>query len=200
MVHDMSSESSVLDRRAVVVAAILDVVASGGLERATVRQVAAAADVAIGTVQHYFPSKDAMLLAAFEEVVGRIRRRVAAVVPGGDVRVDLRNALEELLPLDERRAREVRVQVAFTARAAVEPALAELQARVLGEVRAALADGFARARGEDSGSTRCTDAATGALALVDGLALHAVSSRTPPDETAGPARRAVGRFLDDALR
>jgi len=43
-------------------------VADEGLEAVSVRTVAAEARVSIGTVQHYFPTKDAMLLHAQAQV------------------------------------------------------------------------------------------------------------------------------------
>jgi hypothetical protein len=82
--------------------------------------------------------------------------------------------LRELLPLDERRATEVRIQVAFAARAATAPSLAALQAGILAEVGEAIAGAIAR-RGADSPEESRTKARI-ALAAVDGLALHAVSS------------------------
>lgn len=175
----------------VITDALLDITAERGLDHVSVRHVAAAAGVAIGTVQHYFPTKDAMLTAAFTEVVRRIRERVAATVLGPDVRRNLAAVLRELLPLDERRAAEVRVQVAFAARAATMPALAELQGVILGEVTDAIAAALAHV--DDGPPERRRARAQVVLATVDGLALHAVSSRdwvTP---------ESLAAALDDAL-
>ncbi len=161
--------------RAAVVDALLRVAAERGLEQATVREVASAAGVAIGTVQHYFPTKDALLAGAFAEVVRRVRERVDSAPRGPDVREDLRAALHQLLPLDGRRREEARLQLAFAARATTSPALADLQRQVLSGVQDALSVAFARARPADD-EERCRLAAQAALALVDGLALHAISS------------------------
>ncbi|GGF15946.1 putative transcriptional regulator, TetR family protein [Williamsia phyllosphaerae] len=158
-----------------ILTALLEVVSEHGLERATVREVAASAGVSIGTVQHYFPTKDAMVVGAFTEVVERIRRRVNAVPLTADVESDLRAVLGELLPVDARRRTEARIQLAFAARAAVSPALATLQREVLDDVRASVASAFRRRWGPDD-APRSRDAAAAALALVDGLAMHAVSA------------------------
>lgn len=155
---------------------LLDITAQHGLERVSVRQVAAAAGVSIGTVQHHFPTKDAMVTAAFTEVVRRIRERVAGVVLGPDVHRNLTAVLRELLPLDERRATEVRIQVAFAARAATAPSLATLQAGILAEVGEAIAGAIARAGRGAVPPEQTRALARIALAAVDGLALHAVSS------------------------
>ncbi|WP_198664528.1 TetR/AcrR family transcriptional regulator [Jiangella endophytica] len=173
----MTQVSTPRPTKDVITAALLDITAERGLDQVSVRQVAAAAGVAIGTVQHYFPTKDAMLTAAFTEVVRRIRERVAATALGPDVRRNLAAVLHELLPLDERRAAEVRIQVAFAARAATTPALAELQGVILGEVTDAIATAFALAEGGRATPERARVQAQVVLATVDGLALHAVSSR-----------------------
>jgi AcrR family transcriptional regulator len=160
----------------VLTGVLLDITAHHGLEAVSVRQVAAAAGVSIGTVQHHFPTKDEMLAAAFTEVVRRIRERVSNVVLGPDVRHNLTTVLRELLPLDERRATEVRIQVAFAARAATAPALAALQAGILAEVTGSIAGAFALAGPGEDGPDDSRRKARIALAAVDGLALHAVSS------------------------
>lgn len=191
MMARMAQLSTPRPTKDVITDALLDITAERGLDHVSVRHVAAAAGVAIGTVQHYFPTKDAMLTAAFTEVVRRIRERVAATVLRPDVRRNLAAVLRELLPLDERRAAEVRVQVAFAARAATMPALAELQGVILGEVTDAIAAALAHVDGGPPERRRAR--AQVVLATVDGLALHAVSSRdwvTP---------ESLAAALDDAL-
>jgi len=170
------AEPSTRSTRDVLTDVLLDITARRGLDAVSVRQVAAAAGVSIGTVQHHFPTKDAMLTAAFTEVVRRIRERVANVVPGPDVPRNLAAVLRELLPLDERRSAEVRIQVAFAARAATAPALAALQAGILAEVTESIAEVIALARHGEDGPEDTRRKAHIALAAVDGLALHAVSS------------------------
>ncbi|GAA5134840.1 TetR/AcrR family transcriptional regulator [Pseudonocardia adelaidensis] len=170
------AELSTRPTKDVLTDVLLDITAQHGLEAVSVRQVAAAAGVSIGTVQHHFPTKDAMLGAAFTEVVRRIRERVANVVLGPDVQRNLTTVLRELLPLDERRATEVRIQVAFAARAATAPALAAVQADILAEVTESIARVIALAGHGTDGPETSRRKAHIALAAVDGLALHAVSS------------------------
>jgi AcrR family transcriptional regulator len=173
MMPGMATESSP-GRRARVTSAVLTVTDECGLDRATVREVAARAGVSIGTVQHYFPTKDAMLVAAFEEVVRRIRARIEAIALSAHTRENLVAVLQELLPLDDERATEVRVQLAFNARAMTDPDLAAVQRSILGELHQGIADAVASLPG-----TTEAEAATAAHVLVaaaDGLALHAVTS------------------------
>ncbi len=187
---------------AAIVDAMLAVVAHQGLDRATVREVAKAARVSIGTVQHYFPTKDNMLAAAFTEVVRRIRTRVEATLltsnASNDAGENLTAVLHELLPLDERRATEVRVQVAFAARAATTPALADLQQAILAEVRQGLREAFALILGDGDHGDSSRHVANAALALVDGLAQQAISTTVPL--TAADMTAALATLLDPLLR
>jgi AcrR family transcriptional regulator len=155
---------------------LLRIVAERGLDEVSVREVAAAAGVSIGTVQHYFPTKDDMLAAAFNEVVLRVRTRITSVTLGTDVRHNLSTVLRELLPLDNRRAEEARIMVAFAARAATSPALADIQRTVLTEINEELTEAFTLAAAGRATAEQCTLAAHVAVAAADGLALHTVSS------------------------
>ncbi|SDU56782.1 TetR/AcrR family transcriptional regulator [Jiangella alkaliphila] len=194
----MAQVSTPRPTKDVITEALLDITAERGLDQVSVRQVAAAAGVAIGTVQHYFPTKDAMLTAAFTEVVLRIRERVAATVLGPDVRRNLAAVLRELLPLDDHRTAEVRIQVAFAARAATSPALAEMQGVILRDVTDAIATAFTLAGHGTTTAERASVQAQVALATVDGLALHAVSSGDWLDAEAQTA--ALDHLLDALVR
>ncbi len=188
MILVMSTLSS--PRRDLLVATMLALVGERGLEALSVRVVAGAGGVSIGTVQHYFATKDAMLTAAFEEVVHRVRARVQGVELGDDVRQNLGCVLAELLPLDDERRTEVRVQLAFAARAAVTPGLAAIQRGILEEITVGLGAAFL-ALGQDAPTARLS--ARVALAAADGLAQHAVSTSTL-DATGVAA--ALDRLLD----
>ena len=117
------------ERRARLTEVLLDVVAEGGLEAATIRTVAAAAGVSIGTVQHYFKTKDDMLGHAYRTVGKEIGDRAEQEAEGATSwKAAIRAILLELLPLDERRAKGYRVSVAFASRATWNPELgAELR-------------------------------------------------------------------------
>ncbi len=176
MMAGMAELSTSNARRTTLTAALLQIVSERGLDQVSVREVAAVAGVSAGTVQYYFPTKDAMLVAAFDEVVERIRQRMSSISFGADVRVNLSRVLREVLPLDARRAEETRISLAFSARAAIAPDLARIQKRVLGEIVDALADAFSAAAHGRANVATCRRAAHIAVAAADGLAMHAVSS------------------------
>lgn len=176
MIPVMGQMSSRRPREAALTDALLRIVAERGLDEVSIREVASAAGVSIGTVQHYFRTKDDMLAAAFNEVVRRIRTRIISVTPGTDVRRNLSAVLRELLPLDGRRTEEARIVVAFAARAATSPALADIQQAILTEINEELTKAFTLAAAGRATAEQCTLAAHVAVAAADGLALHAVSS------------------------
>jgi AcrR family transcriptional regulator len=95
---------------------------------------------------------------------------------GPDVRRNVSAVLHELLPLDSKRAEEARIQLAFAARAATSPALADIQQAVLTELNDALTQTLVLAAAGRASAERCRLAAQVAVAAADGLALHAVSS------------------------
>lgn len=53
-----------------------------GFDATTMRDVASAADMSLGAAYHYFPSKDAIVLAYYDRVSKEHARRVAAETPG----------------------------------------------------------------------------------------------------------------------
>ncbi|MGU3432936.1 TetR/AcrR family transcriptional regulator [Actinomycetes bacterium M1A6_2h] len=168
----VSMSTSRTDRRSAISAAILAIVAERGIEHASVREVAARAQVSIGTVQHYFPTKEAMLVDAYTSVFDRIRSRLSALEYGNDVHRNLSMVVEELLPIDERRAFEVRLHAAFAAKAATDPSLRSIETELLGAVYAELAAVLSSTWTE----SRRSAAARAVIALADGLALHGVST------------------------
>src|SRR5262249_56995578 len=77
----MLQKSNPVPKQAAITQALLRIVAERGLEQASVREVAAGAGVSIGTVQHYFPTTDTMLAAAYQEVPRSIRAQIGPGEP-----------------------------------------------------------------------------------------------------------------------
>lgn len=117
-------------RRAHLAAVFIGLLADGGMEAVSVRSVAARAGVSIGTVQHYFPTKAAMLLHAREAVSAALEARVEAATEGLDGPWDvLRAVLGAVLPADAEVRGVLQVLQAFEAAAVHDPALAEVSRR-----------------------------------------------------------------------
>jgi AcrR family transcriptional regulator len=75
-------------RRDRVVTAASDLASEGGYEAVQMRDVAARAGVALGTIYRYFPSKDSLLLGAMVRWVGGLEQQVLARPPEGDATVE----------------------------------------------------------------------------------------------------------------
>lgn len=89
------------ERRRRVIHAARELAASGGYDAVQMREVAQAADVALGTIYRYFSSKDALLAAAMAEWTAELQQRLARTPPTGGSPADrlvdvLRRACESM--------------------------------------------------------------------------------------------------------
>ena len=80
--------SSQAARRQRVLVSALELATDGGYDAVQMRDVAARAGVALGTIYRYFPSKDALLAAAMVEWMEDLERRVSQRGPQGDTTAD----------------------------------------------------------------------------------------------------------------
>jgi AcrR family transcriptional regulator len=71
-------------RRERILAATLDLAAEGGFDGVQMREVSAVADVALGTLYRYFPSKEQLVVSAMTQSVGDLREVLARKPPRGD--------------------------------------------------------------------------------------------------------------------
>src|ERR1700716_1225619 len=94
-------------RRRLIAEALWRVTRAEGLDAVSLRQVATEAGVSMGLIQHYFDSKDEMLIFARETIsdrVGqRITNRIAVLGETPEPSALVRAVLVEMLPLDEPR-------------------------------------------------------------------------------------------------
>lgn len=163
------------ERRRLIADAVFALVERGGIEEASLRNVAAQADLSVGSVRHYVDGHEGMLITAVHEMSARVERRIRRRIKrldGSDDPAALLDAgldvLEELLPLDAERRREVVVWLAFCERARIAPTLAH-EARSLIDGARQVARPLLAAAGL---TPPALDLATESLAaLVDGLAI-----------------------------
>ena len=115
-------------RRRHIADAVLRLVASQGLEAASLRNVAAAANVSMGAVQHYFKTKEEMLEFALarnqERLTERVQKAIADTPPTSTIEA-FRMVLLALLPLNDEGRDGARLGVAILARGAVAEKAAE---------------------------------------------------------------------------
>jgi len=151
-------------------------IAAGGLDAATVREVARGAGASTGRLVHYFRSKDELMLEALRYAGRVVRKRMDTLLAEHRGVAALRALLLDALPLDDERRAEWRFWLAYWGRAASEPGLAAEQARRIGVWRSMLARVLseARARGELAPGVDAGLEADALMALVDGLGQQAL--------------------------
>jgi len=190
------------ERRRHIVEALLRIAGTRGLDAVSLREVAQEAGVSMGTVQHYFATKDQMLgyalkhwliLSVHERFTKRVRARIGRDGAGGDPRPTavLLALAAEYLPHDEASRFDACVAVAFLSRAAVDPplahALAPAFAGFVDTLRALL-------HNADPGLDAPAEAQRLA-ALLDGLRMPVLVGALPHNQ----ARAMVEEHLDKLL-
>src|SRR5687767_7099168 len=60
----------------------LELIAARGYEKTTLRDIASAAGVSVGLLYRYFPSKQAIVIALYDELSAQYARRTAEMPPG----------------------------------------------------------------------------------------------------------------------
>ncbi|MDG9688551.1 TetR/AcrR family transcriptional regulator [Streptomyces sp. DH17] len=180
--------------------AVQRLIARHGLTSVTVARTAAEAGVSVGLVQHYFTTKEEMLLATFTRVNERFTARVDGLVNRGEaegrtIADMLRQALTELMPLDDARRAEFLVRLAFADQAAHNARLANVQRATLMGIRSRVTQAIRNGTvcGEVGDGIDAAGQALHIVAFAEGLALH---THIDPDGTPKPA---IFAALNDQL-
>ncbi len=157
---------------------VITVIARDGLDALSVRRVAAEAGVAIGTVQHHYPTRAGLVLAALQRTVQRQQIRAMTAPSESTLLETLTVRLALLLPVDEPSRQEAIVWVALAAAAARDPLVGPHQRdvvkRTIKGIRALLNQAIERR--ELPADTDTTDLAERIHVVVDGYLLHTVAS------------------------
>lgn len=168
------------ERRQHIAGALLRVLSRDGLDAVSLRHVATEAGVTAGMVQHYFPSKDAMMQVAMRAASDRYERRITEQLaslgdephPASIIRVLVTN----LLPADADEADDARIALAFQAYAAnnatASAELAEGNRTLTGHLAELLSSA-------DAGGHDPRIAATALLATAEGLAVAVLTAQLP---------------------
>lgn len=175
---------------------LVEAIADGGMSGLSVRAVAARAGVAIGTVQHHFPTKAAMLLAAMDAISIDAVQAYAGTAEDADAEEHLLATVRLLVPMGPE-SRVSRVWLAFAAYAPTDAAVGARYEELWARTRRGLAERFADAAPAASGEA-VQDAATELLALLDGLAVTVLAEprRMPPERAREIAERRCRELLD----
>ncbi|WP_240644290.1 TetR/AcrR family transcriptional regulator [Antribacter gilvus] len=159
------------ERRTEIVHALWYVIAEHGIEGVSLRHVAAAAEVSAGRIQHYFGTKEALVVAGCEALIGSAYTGYLET-EGASPRDRLLHVVTQQVPHDEAGRFGVSVWYAYVAKAISHPEIR----RLLAEARRGAEDECARlvlaARPTGEGEGKAHQQARRLLALADGLTLR----------------------------
>lgn len=105
-------------RRREIIDSTWRIIADRGFHATTTRDISAEMGVALGAINHYFPTKDDLLLASYEHVFIRTSSRYAARVGERTGMDALRILAEEMMPIGSEQLLEARVVLPFWERCA----------------------------------------------------------------------------------
>lgn len=164
-------------RRTAVISACTRQIAKGGLGNVTLRSVARAGGWTTGMVNHYFTDKDDLLRATYQARADRARSFLERLVENGETLLDA--AVETALPVDEDRALDWRVFLAYMGEALGDRHLAVLHQRRTARFLATLTEAIEaeQAAGRFDASADASAEAGTLLALLDGIAVLAAFDR-----------------------
>ena len=179
------------ERREEIAEAAWRVIEREGLAGADLREIAREASYTTGVITHYFRDKGELMTFAFELLVDRSTARMARA----STEAGLKEALAQVLPLDEERRRETVVWLALVSASLTDPQLAEGLRLRYRQAREAMLPVFRTALGEMRGEDH-EDIGDELLAVVDGITVDALSDpeRYPPGRQLALLRRALVRL------
>jgi len=189
------------ERRQEIVEALWRIAAKGGVPAASFREVASEAGVSVSLVQHYFGTKDALMLAALNRLAGQVAARGLAAMEALGERPSPREILETLfevfMPADDDRRTAMLLFYAFQIAALTDPALARAESLAVPRgLETLLAEQVRRALdlGLVAKNTNPDQEAVVLLSAISGVSLSVLSGQHTLDEG-----RAAARYMLDRL-
>lgn len=183
------------ERKREIAAAMWRILLREGVGAVTVRALAAETGWSVGAIRHYYKSNDDLLLFAMGEMLVSIAGRIGALDFDEPDRAVLQKAVEEMLPLDQQRKAEAQIWFTLLTRRIANPELAvkahSLDLVVRGAVRNVLSE--LAVANLVSPSRDLETEVVRLHALIDGLALHALSE--PPLDSPAAIRAAISTHL-----
>lgn len=189
-------------RRAELLAAAWRVVRARGVEGTTTRAIADEAGCSLSVLAHFLGGKDDILVAAQKAVYDRIVERAFRIGHDLDGLAGLGAALEAVLPLDEERAADAHVNVAFAGAALSHPRLAESRRLSHQEIRGHLRNCLREAREMDELKHGVDDEAVidDFIILVEGSTLLSLVDGWAEEGRAERLSRLATAFVDQLRR
>ncbi|MGW7369163.1 TetR/AcrR family transcriptional regulator [Streptomyces sp. NPDC054841] len=190
------------ERRLEITAALWRIASTRGLDGVSLRDVAAEAGISLGRLQHYFRSKDEMLVFALRQINqladqrirDRIEKAATNLAEEPPPRFVLRECLAGMLPLDEHSRVGQLVAAAYFARAVHDDRLRTEAQEGIPRLREFLAGLLRRAAEGRQLPAGCDPDAEAMIliSLVDGLTAYTLLHVHTPEE----ALRLLDHHLD----
>lgn len=158
-------------RKAQLAAAVWGIIRERGIGAVSVRSVADAAGVAVGSLRHVFPTRTELLSFSAELMVHRATERILAAPRSGDPARDAVALLSHLLPLEPDSRAELEVNIALIAEAPATPELIPIRDQAALAIFG-LCSRLVAALAPQLSESQVELEARRLHALVDGLALH----------------------------
>ncbi|MGL3805557.1 TetR/AcrR family transcriptional regulator [Paeniglutamicibacter sp. R2-26] len=185
------------ERRSAIIETTWKVIAERGIENASMRDIARECGYAApGILAHYFPNKDALLLASYELICQRTNERIAASTAGKRGLAALRTLCLEIIPAEDLTAVEARVAVSFWQRAQSDTELRRVGRDALAFWHAAIMSCLAQERA-DTGAHGPADPDLVADELLNTMmGLHITAMLDPGAMTGSRQRRLLDGMLE----
>lgn len=184
-------------RRRRIAEAVWRVAATRGLHDVGLREIAGEAGVSLGALQHYFTSKDDMLVFTLElggqEAEERVRSRLADLGRPPTPEAVVRETLAEMLPFSTESRTGLLVHIAYLARAVHDPRMRAVTGDGIRPLRDLIAEMLRRVA-QDGGLAPGRDPDTEAMTLIclaDGVTNYVLLETLRPAD----ARRIVDAHL-----
>jgi AcrR family transcriptional regulator len=163
-------------RREAIALAAAKLIAARGLERVTLRDLAAELGVTTGVVTHYFPSKEALLRQTKDLAFDRTYARALAAAAGPPGLERVHAVVQAALPLDRERRTLWRLLVVFFGSGVGSPALRRVQERRMTRWYTLYRDVVEplRETGEIPADADVAGIGKALAVFVEGLAIHVV--------------------------
>lgn len=175
-------------RRAEIVRALWQVIATSGVEGVSLLKVAQAAGVSIGRIQHYFDSREVLVLAGVERLIVAANVAYDATAEASP-RDRLLHVLVQQVPRSQLGRVGVTVWYAYLASAISDLRIREVLAEALLGAETECAAHVAALHAIDESQAQAV--ARRLLALSDGLTLRVLVDRLDPDEAIAILRAEV---------
>ena len=175
--RDGSTDAAVTATADRLADAAISIIARDGLDALSVRRVAREAAVTGGTVQHHYPSKVDLTVAALDRTVSRQADRISSLPRSESPVTQLTRELCAMLPADPASTEEAVVWIAMSAAVPGHPFVAERRREAAAQARRWIASRIRRS--QDAGIVCATidpDVAGPMIeAALDGVMLQAVA-------------------------